>query len=203
MGRAPDGKFVGHRRVGIFGGTFDPPHNGHVAVACEATDALDLHELLWVPAGEPPHKSGMGMTPASLRLRMTEVAAAVDPRFRVCDLETRRAGPSYMVDTLRELRIASVDADLFLLLGVDQYLELDSWQDPDVIPTLARLAVLDRGGESLPAGISQGDVLSVPVARIDISSTQVRARVRDGRDVSDLVPAAVARIIEAEGLYRG
>jgi nicotinate-nucleotide adenylyltransferase len=202
MGRAPDGKLVGHRRVGIFGGTFDPPHNGHVAVAGEATDALDLHELLWVPAGEPPHKSGMEVTPASLRLRMTEVAAAADPRFRVCDLETRRTGPSYMVDTLRELRTESVDVDLFLLLGVDQYLEHDTWQDPDVIPTLARLAVLDRGGQSLPAGIKD-DVLGVRVARIDISSTQVRARVREGRDVSDLVPAAVARIIEAEGLYRG
>jgi nicotinate-nucleotide adenylyltransferase len=119
------------------------------------------------------------------------------------DLETLRTGPSYMVDTLREIRTASGDVDLFLILGVDQYAEFDSWHDAEVIPTLAHVAVLDRGGESLTGDIVGDRVIRVPVTRIDISSTDVRARVRDGRDVSDVVPPTVASIIEAERLYRG
>jgi len=142
------------------------------------------------------------MTPASLRLEMVYAAAADDARFEVSEVETGRGGPSYTVDTLREVRAeADVgDADLFLIMGIDQYDVLDSWRAPEEIPVLAQLAVMDRGGESVPSPPDR--VVSVPVRRIDISSTDVRARVRDGRDVSDLVPPAVARIIEAEGLYR-
>lgn len=201
MGRAADG-VAGPRRVGIFGGTFDPPHDGHVSAARDVAAALDLDEILWVPVGEPPHKPNTGLTPAPLRLAMVEAVAALDPCFRVADLEMRRTGPSYTVDTLREVRVeADVgDADLFLIMGIDQYDVLDSWRAPEEIPVLAQLAVMDRGGESVPSPPDR--VVSVPVRRIDISSTDVRARVRDGRDVSDLVPPAVARIIEAEGLYR-
>lgn len=201
MGREAEG-VAGPRRVGIFGGTFDPPHHGHASAARDVAGALDLDEVLWVPVGEPPHKPDAGLTPAPLRLAMVEAMAALDPCFRVADLEMKRSGPSYTVDTLRELRAEAGrgDADFFLIMGIDQYRVLDSWRAPEELPVLAQLAVMDRGGESV---LSPPDrVMSVQVRRIDISSTDVRARVRDGRDISDLVPPAVARIIEAEGLYR-
>jgi len=221
MGRAPDGA-VGPRRMGMFGGTFDPPHNGHISAARDVAAALDLDEVLWVPAGEPPHRASAELTPASIRLEMVKAAAAVDPCFRLIDLELKRAGPSYTVDTLRELRTGegAGDLDLFLIIGIDQYHVFDSWRDPDEILELAHLVVMDRSGESVastrsPEAMSRGEgsrgdgnrygrdrVLSVPVRRIDISSTEVRARVRDGRDVSALVPSAVASIMKVEGLYR-
>lgn len=205
MGRAPDGTVVGRRRVGIFGGTFDPPHDGHVSVVRDVADALDLDEVLWMPAGEPPHKPDAGASPIAVRLAMTRAAAAADPRFRVSELEIGREGPSYTVDTLRELRAGDVSGgtDLFLIIGIDQYRAFDSWRAPDEIRVLAHVTVMDRGGTSLEGSETLEGVVSVPVRRIDISSTEVRARAREGRDVSDLVPPAVARIIESEGLYRG
>jgi len=201
MGRAADG-VAGSRRVGIFGGTFDPPHNGHISAARDVANALDLDVVLWVPAGEPPHKPNTGLTPAGLRLAMTEAAAAVEPCFRVLDLEVKRTGPSYSVDTLREVLAQGVmgEVELFLIIGIDQYLVLDTWHDHEELSVLARLAVMDRGGEGVVSAPAR--VVSVPVRRVDISSTEVRTRVRAGRDVSDVIPESVARIIEAEGLYR-
>ena len=188
------------------GGTFDPPHNGHVAVAKNVADALQLHRLLWIPAGEPPHKVQHEVTIRSLRLEMVFAAAACDARFEVSEAETERAGPSYTVDTLSALRREFPQATLYFIVGADEYDALGSWRAPEQILELARLAVMDRGGaraaDTIPnvAGADAADF--VPVERIDISSTQVRAHVSTGHDPADLVPTGVAAIIEREGLYR-
>ncbi len=193
--------------MGIFGGTFDPPHVGHVAVAGDVADFLGLDRLLFVPAGEPPHKSGEAVTPAALRLTMVRAAADADPRFEVSTLEIDRPGPSYTVDTVRALRSSLPGAELFVIVGADQLRVFDTWHEPEEIVRLARLAVMDRGGQSaetLADGLPlASDAVFVPVTRVDVSSTMVRERRLQGRDIRDLVPDAVREIIERERLYSG
>lgn len=191
-------------RIGVFGGTFDPPHLGHLIVAQDAWLALGLERVVFVPAASPPHKAHRVITPAALRLELLRAAVAGDPRFEVSDLELRRAGPSYTVDTLRELRGAYPGASLYFLMGVDQFRELHTWREPEEVARLARLVVIGRGGESggLPA---TGDFphLLLEATRIDLSATEIRARVAAGEPIRYLVPAAVEALIEREGLYRG
>lgn len=129
-------------RVGVFGGTFDPIHQGHLTVAQDVLEALSLDRVIFVPAGRPPHKSFEGITPAPLRLRMVRSAVEGDPRFDVSDLELRREGPSYTVDTLQALREQESDADLFLILGADQWAGFGGWRDPEGIAGLARIVVM-------------------------------------------------------------
>jgi nicotinate-nucleotide adenylyltransferase len=193
-------------RLGIFGGTFDPPHTGHVAVARDVADALDLHRVLWVPTRVPPHKVGPTTRPDT-RLEMTRRAAAADPRFVISDLELRREGPSYTVDTVRTLVAEHPGAHLFLLVGADQVETLDSgWKDPSEILRLATLVIMDREGRDAralaPPMPGMEDAIHVPVTRIDVSSTQIRALVAGGSDVAELVPPGVVGIIQREGLYR-
>ena len=211
------------RSVGIFGGTFDPPHRGHTTVVADVADALALDEVLWIPAGEPPHKSERRLSPAAVRLRMVRAAIAEDPRFRVSDVEIRRAGPSYTVDTLRALTgadgqgegseaVASeggagallADDRLYLIVGIDQFRDFTSWHRPEEIRELVTLAIMDRGGEGLDEERAEraDDLVRVPVRRVDVSSTMVRQKVRAGESVAGLVHPEVARIIDVEGLYR-
>jgi nicotinate-nucleotide adenylyltransferase len=188
-------------RIGIFGGTFDPPHHGHLIAAADAFHALELDRLLLVPASVPPHKPATGRTSAALRLEMLRAAVAGDRRFEVDDLELRREGPSYTVDTLRELTQRFEGCELFLLIGADMARDLHTWREPAEIARLARLTVLARAGDQpQPAGGLAA--LSVPVTRVDISATEVRRRVAAGEPVRYLVPDAVKQIIEREGLYR-
>ena len=178
---------------------------GHVAVAQDVADALSLDRLLWVPAAEPPHKRGRNVTPARTRLEMVRAAAAADPRFEVSTLELDRGGVSFTVDTVRALRDQHPEAELFLILGADQLAALDTWRDPEEIARQVRLAVMDREGMSAAAAAAAhraaANAVHVPVRRIDVSSTEVRARVRDGHHVAALVPAGVQAIIERERLY--
>lgn len=204
MPRGPDRAPARHL-VGIFGGTFDPPHVGHTRVAADVADALDLERVLWIPAGEPPHKPRGRVSPAATRLDMVRAAARADPRFEVSTLECDRPGTSFTVDTLAALRQAMPDASLVLILGADQFAELASWRGPERILGMAHVAVMDRHGAS--ARLARPDLTGaeraqvVPVRRVDVSSTDVRRLVRDGRDVSTLVPPGVLEIIEREGLY--
>jgi nicotinate-nucleotide adenylyltransferase len=168
-------------------------------------DALDLERVLWIPAGDPPHKRGP-VTPAATRLEMARAAAAADPRFQVSTVEIDRPGPSYTIDTLRELRRRLPDAELFLIVGTDQFASFATWREPPAVVEMARLAVMDRAGDraaDVRPGVPVGDPVFVPVRRVDVSSTDVRERVRAGRDVGDAVPEAVRAIIERERLYSG
>jgi nicotinate-nucleotide adenylyltransferase len=187
-------------KIGIFGGTFDPPHIGHLIAAQDALQSLQLDKVLFIPALVPPHKQQRAISPPVVRLRMTEAAASGDARFEVSDVELKRAAPSYTVDTLRHL--GNGGDELFLLLGVDQIRDFATWREPQQVRRLARLVMMARGGIAEPpeSGIVQH---TVPVTRIDISSTLIRQRVAAGQSIRYLVPAAVEEIIAAEGLYSG
>jgi nicotinate-nucleotide adenylyltransferase len=176
-------------------------------VAKDVADGLRLHRLLWIPAGIPPHKEHSQVSPADVRLEMACAAADTDSRFFVSDLEVRRDGPSFTVDTLRSLATDHPDARLFLVLGADQVRTFETrWKGPTEILTLATLAIMDRDGEDAQSvapplpGMERS--IHVPVTRVDVSSTRIRSLVARGSDVSDLVPEAVAGIIRRERLYR-
>jgi nicotinate-nucleotide adenylyltransferase len=189
-------------KVGIFGGTFDPPHYGHLIAAQDAHAELALDKVVFIPARIPPHKQHENVTTAAVRLRMIQAATAGDDRFEVSDVELRRTGPSYTVDTLRDLRETRAGDAFYLLLGVDQVREFQTWREPQSILENAALVMLARGGiEEVP----DGDIVqkTVQVTRVDVSSTLVRERVRAGRPIRYLVPAAVEKIIADERLYTG
>jgi nicotinate-nucleotide adenylyltransferase len=191
-------------RIGIFGGTFDPPHVGHLIVAHDAAERLELDRLLLVVAGHPPHKPAERYSEPRVRLEMLRAALEGDPMLAASDLELERAGPSYTVDTLRQVGRAHPNAELHLLIGADQWRELGSWKDPRELGRLATIAVMARAGED-PTRVDPGigvACTAVPVTRIDLSSSEVRARVRAGRSIRHLVPSAVEEIIRAHGLYR-
>ena len=189
-------------RLGVFGGTFDPPHLGHLIVAQDACAALALDGVLFVLAASPPHKQGRAHTPARLRLEMLEAATADDPRFRPCDIELRRDGPSYTVDTLRQLAAEEPAAELFLLIGADQAREFATWRSPDDITRLATVVALSREGEAAPPDVTPASMRWLPVTRIDISATDIRRRVAVGEPIRYLVPAAVEAIIRRENELR-
>ena len=196
-------------RLGVFGGTFDPPHVGHLIVAQDAAVALDLDRVLFVPAGVPPHKRNRVLSPADARLAMTRAATAGNGRFDVDGVEVERGeGPSYTVDTLRALVGRHPGAELWLLLGRDQWDEFATWREPDEVLRLASVGVLSRAGDGSGPGPGLGPgtherVRFVDVTRIDVSSTEIRRRVGVGESVRYLVPDAVIEIIFRESLYRG
>ncbi|HEX2094460.1 MAG TPA: nicotinate-nucleotide adenylyltransferase [Longimicrobiaceae bacterium] len=188
-------------RIGVFGGTFDPPHHGHLIVAGDVHAALGLTRLLFVPAAVPPHKQRTVRASAGVRLEMVRAAIRGDDRFEVEDLELRRPGPSYTVDTLRVLRERFPGAEIFFLIGADNVPEIPSWREPEEILRLARLVAVPRGCEEAEVQASF-PVLAVPVTRIGISATEIRRRVGAGECIRYLVPDAVREIISREGLYR-
>jgi nicotinate-nucleotide adenylyltransferase len=192
----------GPRKIGVFGGTFDPPHLGHLVAASDAAGALGLDTVLWVPSAVHPFKGGQVRTAPELRLRMVQAAIAGDPRFAAEPLELERAGPSYTADTLAELGRRHPGAELWLLVGADLLAELPQWHRPDEVLRLARLAVLTRAGEGAGAAPNLPAV-PVPVTRVDVSATEVRRRAAAGETIRYLVPEAVRALVEREGLYRG
>jgi nicotinate-nucleotide adenylyltransferase len=171
---------------------------GHLVVAQDVVEALGLDRLLFVPAGEPPHKTEQEISSAPLRLEMVLAMAAGNDRFGVSEVELSKGGPSYTVDTLRHYRNLYPEAEIFFILGADQAAAFDTWQDPEKVASLASLVVMDRAG----AGIPPGGFQSVPVTRVDISATEIRKRARAGRSIRYLVPDGVRQIIESNRLYR-
>jgi nicotinate-nucleotide adenylyltransferase len=203
---APSSAAAAPLRIGLFGGTFDPPHIGHATVAGDVADALALDRVLWIPAGYPPHKSREDLTPAPLRLEMVREATVDDARFAVSAAEIRREGPSYTVDTVREIREVYPEAELFLILGADQFASFQSWRAPEEILRMATLVVMDRNGVAAPDHVPDVPGAEraqfVPVTRVDVSSTQIRNTIaQGGHAAADLQPE-VAAFIDAEGLYR-
>jgi nicotinate-nucleotide adenylyltransferase len=188
--------------IGIFGGTFDPPHTGHLIAAQDACEALSLQRFIFVPAADPPHKRRSVVTPAALRLEMLRAAVGGNPAFEVSTIELERAGLSYTVDTLRKLAEEFPGATLYLLIGVDQVREFSTWHQWEEVLKLAQVVMLTRVGIA-EAGQQAPFVRQVVnVTRIDVSSTLIRARVAAGLSIRYLVPDAVEEIIAREGLYR-
>ena len=176
-------------RLGILGGTFDPPHTGHLLLALDALDQFGLDRLLLVPAARQPLKVGQEMTAPEHRLAMVRLLEAADPRIAVDGREVERGGLSFTVDTMRALRDEHPAATL------------PQWREPETLAGLVRVVVVGRGTEArpLPAGF-RGDRMAT--RRVDISATEIRARVRDGRSIRGFVPDAVAEYIATHSLYR-
>ncbi|HEV2074677.1 MAG TPA: nicotinate-nucleotide adenylyltransferase [Thermoleophilaceae bacterium] len=196
-------------RVGILGGVFNPPHIGHLVCAQEAHEQLRLDRVLLVPVGEAPHRSVEGDPGAEARAELCERAVAGDERFRVSRIEVERPGPSYTLDTLRELSERSPQDSLVLILGADQVAGLPEWRGPEEVLRLAVVAVAEREGarreevRRATAGLRGAERIGFfAMPRIDVSSTLVRERAAAGRPVRYLVPHPVAEVIEQRGLYR-
>lgn len=197
-------------RVGILGGTFNPPHIGHLACAEAALAQLGLDRLLLMPVASPPHKAMADDPGIEHRLAMCRLAAAGDERIEVSELEAQRGGSSYTVDTLRSLHDAEPQDELTFVAGGDMAASLPGWRQPEEVLRLARFAVAGREGvgreevEAAVAALSPGAperVVFFDMPRVDVSSTAVRRGLAEGRPVRDLVPDAVARYIEEHGLY--
>ena len=196
-------------RLGVFGGTFDPVHMGHLIAAEDVRAALQLDEVLFVPAGEPWFKSYRHITPANHRLAMVRHAIRDNPRFGVSDMEIRREGPSYTIDTLAELRRERPDAELFVILGVDALREIDRWRNPRRLFQMATVVGMGRPGASLDVSVlnaaipgASDRIRLVDSALIDISGTDIRRRVADGASIRYRVPLAVEQYIRAHNLYQ-
>jgi nicotinate-nucleotide adenylyltransferase len=190
-------------RIGVFGGTFDPPHVGHLIAAADAFRALALDRLLFVPSAVPPHKRRTVRASAAVRLEMVRAAIAGDDRFAADDLELRRSGPSYSVDTLRELARREPACELYFLIGADNLREIPGWHQPEEIARLARLVVLSREGDGgTPEDDGPFPARRVAVTRVDVSATEIRRRAALGESIRYLVPEQVRAIVEREGLYR-
>ena len=196
-------------RTGVLGGSFNPIHYGHLLLADEVLEALGLDRILFVPAGVPPHKSPALLAPAEDRYAMVKLATAAHPRFEVSDVELRRAGPSYTVDTLEALRIPR--PDLYLLVGSETFLDLLSWREPRRIAELAQLVVVPRVGSAFDPDSAAArkivrevgqEPLIVRATSLPISASDLRRRVREGRSLAFRLPDAVIAYIATRGLYR-
>ena len=189
-------------RIGLLGGSFDPPHTGHLLAASDAFEALELDRLVFVPASIQPLKVGRATATVAQRLAMSRLLAGDDPRFGVDSIEIDRGGLSYTVDTLTMLTARWPSAELFWLVGADVPRSFAKWRSPERIVELATVVVLQRAGEAPDLGSMPGRTRCLTTRRIDISSTEIRDRVRQGKSIRGFVPDAVAAYIEAERLYR-
>jgi nicotinate-nucleotide adenylyltransferase len=195
-------------RIGVFGGTFDPVHNGHLLIAREMADALKLDRVLFVLAARPPHKAGQTITADKHRLEMLRLALADQPLFEISEVELQRPGKSFTADTLEELATKLASASLVFLMGEDSLRDFPNWHDPARIVRLAEIGVAARPGidadvvavEHRVPG-SRGKVHLVETSEVDVSSQDIRERVAMGHPIEELVPTAVAGYIRANKLY--
>ena len=198
-------------KLGIFGGTFDPIHIGHLIVAEHVRTVMDLDRVLFVPAGRPWFKDGQTLTDACHRLEMTRLATADNLHFAISDIEVRRVGPTYTVDTLTELRSEKGGgAEFYVILGIDALNEMHRWRRPRNVLDLATVVGVARPGaeavdraalDSIREGASD-EVVIVNGPHVDISAADVRARMAEGQSVRDLVPRAVEDYARRHDLYR-
>jgi len=201
-------------RLGVMGGTFDPIHIGHLVAAHEARCQFELEKVVFIPSARPPHKTGAPHSPAPDRLRMVELATASDPFLEVLDIELHRQGPSYTIDTLREIRRTyAPSSELYFITGADSILELLTWKKPEELLDEARFIAASRPGypleklrDALPERTSRGadpleSVYSMEIPALAISSTDIRERAASGRPFRYLVTDAVWEYIEVNGLY--
>ena len=197
-------------RLGVLGGTFDPIHNGHLAIAEEAQIQLELDEVVVVPAGSPWLKADLEVSCAGHRLAMARLAVRDRPRLRVCDMEVRRPGPTYTVDTLEELRRnLAGGTKLYLVLGLDALMDIGRWRQPCRLFDMATLVGVSRPGapgfdpaaldDVCPGASEAVELLDVPM--LDLSGEELRGRISQGLPIDGMVPAAVSEYIRENGLY--
>jgi nicotinate-nucleotide adenylyltransferase len=200
-----------HGATGVFGGTFDPIHYAHLAVAEAAREALDLRRVLFVPAAQPPHKPDRSIAGAEHRFAMVQAAIADNPGFEISRIELDRGGPSYTVETLASLRAADADGPLALILSAESFAELPTWHDPERILELARVVIVaprfgydEVDGSFLARNFptSTAEVVFLDGPRVRLSASEIRERAAAGRSVRYLVPDAVAAYIGDHGLYQ-
>jgi nicotinate-nucleotide adenylyltransferase len=201
------GRTVNPRTIGVLGGTFNPPHRGHLELARQAMGELDLDRVLLMPAHSAPHKGDEGDPGPERRLEMCRLAAEDEAGIEACGLEIERGGPSYTVDTLRTINASHPETELTFIVGADMALTLPDWREPEALVGLAKLAVAGRDDgrredvlRELAPLAAETAFLEMPV--VDISSSQVRERVHAGESIAGLVEPAVAEYIAAHGLYR-
>jgi nicotinate-nucleotide adenylyltransferase len=184
-------------RLALYGGTFDPVHTGHLIIASDALEKLQLDRLIFIPAAISPHKQHTAPVAPEMRMEMVRAAISGEPQFEVSDIELRRAAPSYSIDTVLHFRERFPDAELFYIIGEDNLRELHTWRRIDELKRLARLAVARRNTE-----VTMQHDHPVLDRQIDISASEIRARVANGRPIRYLVPDAVLAIIEKNQLYK-
>lgn len=188
------------RRIGVMGGTFDPIHHGHLVAASEVAQSFELDEVVFVPTGRPWQKTGV--TASEHRYLMTVIATASNPRFTVSRVDIDRAGPTYTVDTLRDLHAATPDAEFFFISGADAVAQIFEWKDVSEIWDLAHFIAVSRPGHELSlSGLSGKHVSLLEVPALSISSTDCRSRVARGYPVWYLVPDGVVQYIAKHKLY--
>jgi nicotinate-nucleotide adenylyltransferase len=189
------------RRLGVMGGTFDPIHNGHLVAASEVQSLLNLDEVLFVPTGQPWHKSAASST--EHRYLMTVIATAANPTFSVSRVDIDRPGTTYTVDTLREVAASYPDAELFFISGADAIAQILAWKDIDQAWDLAHFVAVSRPGHQMQLPDSpEGAIVELEVPALSISSSDCRARVGNGQPIWYLVPDGVVQYIGKHGLYR-
>ncbi len=193
-------------KIGLFGGTFDPIHNGHLIIAEWVREELQLDKIIFIPAGDPPHKQENNITPIRHRLTMVSLAIAANERFSLSDIEVKKAGKSYTVETLRTLQNHfPPQINLFWIIGSDSLFDLPNWFQPDEIVKLAQIVVYPRPAYSVDEAAARfkDRVLYVDSPLIDISSTLIRERIRQEKSVRYLLPESVFNYIRRENLYSG
>ncbi len=192
------------QRIGVMGGTFDPVHHGHLVAASEVAFAFELDEVVFVPTGAPWQKSDREISLAEDRYLMTVIATATDPRFTVSRVDIDRKGPTFTLDTLRDLRVSYPDSDEFYFItGADALAQLLTWRDVEELYALAHFVGVTRPGHALTdPGLPAGEVSLIEIPALAISSTDIRERVAAGRPVDYLVPEGVARYVSKRKLYR-
>jgi len=207
---SPDDQEKRPRRIGVLGGTFDPIHIAHLAIAEEARTQLGLDKVVFVPAGLPPHKMDVHVSPAEHRLAMVELAIAGNPHFEVSRVDIDRFGPCYTVDTIALLRKEwGPDVEIYFIMGSDSLADILTWHKPDRLIRLCRIVAVGRPGyrvdmdelERCLPGASQR-ILFINSPQLDVSSSEIQRRVRAGESIKYQVPEAVERYIYEHGLYR-
>ncbi len=195
-------------RIGIFGGAFDPVHNGHLLLAECCREQCELDQVWFVPTRTPPHKDADSLTPAGDRVDMLQLATAGMPEFVISRLELDREGVSWTVETLQQIHESNPDDELFLMIGADSLRDLPTWRDPETIARLATIAAVNRGpapvepfAESIPDTI-RTRVAFVSMPALEISSTDIRSRIATGKSIRFLVPRAVEEVIRQRGFYK-
>jgi nicotinate-nucleotide adenylyltransferase len=217
-------------RLGLLGGTFNPIHNGHLAIASQSREALDLDQILFIPTNDPPHKSSHNLAPAKDRYEMVRLAIASDPFFALSDVELRRPGKSYSIDTIRQLQAEyGQQTQLLFMIGLDAFLDFPSWREPETLLTLCSFVVISRPGMSFQSLSNMASLPALPVQLLadldtgrlstvdfavgeqrliclrlppcEVSASDIRTRIKQGRSVANLLPPSVESYIIRHHLY--